>query len=192
MIFLECFWGLQNVKTGILDLSAFIAILLQKNELQKLQKDFCVDVNVDTRTGRITLHGLMEDVMDASEKVHNIIRKAEAIQQDKHTAEMMADMVEWCFLDASTVPSKLEKYPANINLQLEKALMNQESKTSFCDDQGNRYIVDLTSYEEYPEGDVTDVVKVLRKSKITGEFIYEFHVYFLSHLVWWVMGITIA
>lgn len=61
--------------------SAFIVILLQKNELQKLQKDFDVDVNLETRIGRITLHGLIEDLMDASEKVHNIIRKAESIQQ---------------------------------------------------------------------------------------------------------------
>lgn len=85
--------------------------------MEKIQKDFGVDVNVETRIGRITLHGLMEDVMDASEKVHNIIRKAESIQQEKQAAEMMADMVEWCFLDASTVPSRLEKYPVNINLQ---------------------------------------------------------------------------
>lgn len=66
---------------GLLVLSAFIVILLQKNELQKLQKDFDVDVNLETRIGRITLHGLIEDLMDASEKVHNIIRKAESIQQ---------------------------------------------------------------------------------------------------------------
>lgn len=150
--------------------------------MEKIQKDFGVDVNVETRIGRITLHGLIEDVMDASEKVHNIIRKAEAIQQDKQAAEMMADMVEWCFLDTSTVPSKLEKYPANINLQLEKALRKQESKTSFCDAQGNRYIVDLTSYEEYPEGDDTDIVKVIRKSKIDGKFIQYFHVY--SYSTW--------
>lgn len=150
---------------------------MQKNELQKLQKDFCVDVNVETRIGRITLQGLIEDVMDASEKVNNIIRKAEAIPQEMQAAKMMADMVEWCFLDTSTVPSRLEKYPANINLQLEKALRKQESETSFCDVQGMKYIVDLTSYEEYPEGDRTDVVKILRKSNISGGLIYEFHVY---------------
>lgn len=156
---------------------SFIVFLLQKNELQKLQKDFGVDVNVETRIGRITLHGLMKDVMNASEKVCYMIRKAEAIQQEKQAAEMMTDMVEWCFLDTDSVPPKLEKYPANINLQLEKALRKQKSKTSFCDAQGNIYIVDLTSYEEYPEGDRTDVVKMLRKSNISGEFIYEFHVY---------------
>lgn len=159
------------------NMPSFIVFLLQKNELHKLQKDFGVDVNVETRIGRITLHGLMKDVMNASEKVCYMIRKAEAIQQEKQAAEMMADMVIWCFLDTDSVPPKLEKYPANINLQLEKALRKQESKTSFCDAQGNIYIVDLTSYEENPEGDRTDVVKILRKSNISGEFIYEFHVY---------------
>lgn len=77
---------------GLLVLNAFIVILLQKNELQKLQKDFGVDVNVETRIGRITLHGLIEDVMNASEKVYNMMRKAETIRQEKQAAEMMADI----------------------------------------------------------------------------------------------------
>lgn len=140
----------------------------QKNEIQNLQKAHDVDVSVETRIGRITVRGLVEDVMNASEKVHQMIRKAEAIQQEKQAAEMMSAMVEWCFLDAGSIPSKLEKYPPNINLQLEKALRKQEPKTSFCDSQGVKYIVDFTTYEEYPESDPSDSVKVIRKSKIDG------------------------
>lgn len=165
---------MQIIKAGLLVLSAFIVILLQKNELQKLQKDFDVNVKVENRIGRITLQGLVQDVMNASEKVHYIIRKAETEKQKQHekqAAEMVANTVEWCFLNAGSVPPQLEKYPAHINLQLEKALRNMASKTSFCDAQGNIYIVDLTSYEEYPEGDEKDAVKVLRKSKASGEFI---------------------
>lgn len=140
---------------------------MQKNEIQNLQKAHDVDVSVETRIGRITVHGLLEDVMNASEKVHQMIRKAEAIQQEKQGAEMMADLVEWCFLNAGSVPSKLEKYPPNINLQLEEAFMIQESKT-FCDAQGVKYIVDFTTWEEYPESDPSDTVKVIRKSKFDG------------------------
>lgn len=145
-----------------------LTISLQKNEIQNLQKAHDVDVSVETRIGRITVRGLIEDVMNASEKVHQMIRKAEAIQQDKQAAEMMAAMVEWCFLDAGSIPSKLEKYPPNINLQLEKALRKQEPKTSFCDSKGVKYIVDFTTYEEYPESDPSDSVKVIRKSKLDG------------------------
>lgn len=141
---------------------------MQKNEIQNLQKAHNVDVSVETRIGRITVRGLLEDVLNASEKVHQMIRKAEAIQQEKQSVEMMADLVEWCFLDACSVPSKLEKYPPHINLQLEKALRKQESKTTFCDAQGVKYIVDFTTYEEYPESDRSDIVKVIRKSKFDG------------------------
>lgn len=143
-------------------------VFLQANEILKIQEDFCVDVNVEARIGRITLHGFEEDVSNAIDKVHAINRNAVAAQEAE---KMMASMVEWCFLDASNVSSKLKKYPANINLQLEKALMKLESKTSFCDAQGNTKIVDLTSYEEYSERDETNVVKVIRKCKIEGEII---------------------
>lgn len=157
-----------------------LTISLQKNEIENLQKAHDVDVSVETRIGRITVHGLIEDVMNAPEKVHQMIWKActEAIQQEKQAAEMMAAMVEWCFLDASSIPSKLQKYPSNINLQLEKALRKQEPKTSFCDSQGVKYIVDFTTYEEYLESDPSDSVKVIRKSKIDGLLKILLSVYF--------------
>lgn len=126
-----------------------------------------VDVSVESRVGRIQLHGLLEDVMNASEMIHKVIRDAEKNRQEKQAAELMASMVEWCFLD-TTVGNDLTKYPPAINMQLEKALRNQETRTSFLDAQGKKYIVDLTTYEEYPEDDVTDTVKVIRKSKLDG------------------------
>lgn len=143
-------------------------ILPQNSDIGKLQNDLGVEVKVEPRLGRITIQGLIEDVMSASDKINNMIRKADAIQQEKQSAEMIASMVEWCFLDTGSVPPKLEKYPSHINLKLEKALRNQESSTSFKDSDGNEYIVDLTTYEEYPEGDRKDVVKVIRRSKIDG------------------------
>lgn len=106
--------------------------------------------------------------MNASEKIHHVIRKAEFLQQEKQAAEMLADIVEWSFLNRGNIHSKLEKYPPNINLQLEKAYRKQKSKASFCDPQGFKFIVDLATYEEYPESDPSDSVKVFRKSKIDG------------------------
>lgn len=58
----------------------FIVFFLQKNEFQKFQKDFGVDVNVEIRIGRIILYGLMKDVMNVLEKVCYMIRKVEVIQ----------------------------------------------------------------------------------------------------------------
>ena len=126
-----------------------------------------MDVSVESRVGRIQLHGLLEDVMNATEKIHKVIRAAEKNRQEKQAAELMASMVEWCFLD-TTAGNDLTKYPPDINMQLEKALRNQETRTSFKDAQGKKYIADLTTYEEYPEDDTSDTVKVIRKSKLDG------------------------
>jgi hypothetical protein len=134
-----------------------------------LKNSFDVDVTIEPRIGRIIVHGLMEDVMDAADKVHAVIRRADAARQEKQAAEIMADMVEWCFLEITPKGQQLENYPPDINMKLEKALRNQESEISFFDSQGKRYIVDLTNYEEYPEDDKTDVVKVIRKNKIDSE-----------------------
>lgn len=138
-------------------------------KIKQLKETYDVDVTVEPRIGRIVVKGLMEDVMNASDKVHEVIRRADAVQQEKQAAEIMADMVEWCFIEITSKGQQLEKYPPDINMQLEKALRNQESDISFRDRDGKRYIVDLTTYEEYPEDDKTDVVKVIRKNKIDSK-----------------------
>jgi hypothetical protein len=40
---------------------------------------------------------------------------------------------------------------------------------SFYSQDGSKYVIDLNSYEEYPEDDPKDSVQVLRKSKIKGK-----------------------
>ncbi|XP_062611964.1 protein mono-ADP-ribosyltransferase PARP14-like [Saccostrea cucullata] len=140
----------------------------QESEIQQLKEKLDVDVTVEKRVGRIILQGLTSDIMEASEKVHRLLRQADAVRQEKQAAEMMASMVEWCFIEITNTGQKLEPYPADINMQLEKALRKQEAKASFKDAQGNKYIVDLAAYEEYPESDPTDIVKVIRKNKISG------------------------
>lgn len=131
-----------------------------------------VDVLVEKRVGQIQLHGLLEDVMNASDQVYKVIRHAEKNRQEEQAAELTVSMVEWCFLD-NTCSNDLIKYPPDINLQLEKALRFQESRTSFLDAQGKRYIVDLTTYEEYPEDDISDIVKVIRRSKLNGMWFWQ-------------------
>ncbi|XP_061194487.1 protein mono-ADP-ribosyltransferase PARP14-like [Saccostrea echinata] len=140
----------------------------QESEIQQLKDKFDVDVTVEKRVGRIILQGLTSDIMEASEKVHKLLRQADAVRQEKQAAEMMASMVEWCFIEITSAGQKLEPYPPEINMQLEKALRKQESEISFKDAQGVKYIVDLAAYEEYPESDPTDIVKVIRKNKISG------------------------
>lgn len=140
-------------------------------EIIKLRENGVV-VLVEKRVGQIKLHGLLEDVMNASEKVYKVIRHAEMNRQQEQAAELTVSMVEWCFLD-NTGSNDLIKYPPDINLQLEKALSFQEPRTSFLDDQGKKYIVDLTTYEEYPEDDTRDIVKVIRRSKLNGMWFWQ-------------------
>ncbi|CAG2200839.1 PARP10_14_15 [Mytilus edulis] len=65
-----------------------------------------------------------------------------------------------------TRKKKLFEYPSDVNLILESALKEQKTEASFSDTNGNKYIVDLNAYEEYPADDPTDKVQVLRKSKL--------------------------
>nr|XP_022324016.1 zinc-binding protein A33-like [Crassostrea virginica] len=160
-------WLESDFKTKIFEESIIKSLTAsQEMEIIRLRQNG-VDVSVEKRVGQIRLHGLLDDVINASEKVYKVIRDAEKNLQEKQAAELLASMVEWCFLD-TTDSNNLTVYPPNISMQLEKAFVNQETKVSFLDDQGKKYIVDLTTYEEYPEDDTRDIVKVIRRSKLDG------------------------
>ena len=126
---------------------------------------------MEKRIGRIRLEGLVEDIMKAGDTVHRMIRQADVKRQEESEAELLANMVEWCFIDITQDGQTLEKYPPNINRLLEKALRNQQADAKFNDNQGVEYVVDFGTYEEYPKTDPTDRVKVIRKSKVDGRYL---------------------
>ncbi|KAK3094887.1 hypothetical protein FSP39_007507 [Pinctada imbricata] len=140
----------------------------QERELKHLESSFDVAVNFEKRIGRIRIEGLPEDLMSATDKIHIMIRKADNKRQEEAEAQLLADMVEWCFIDVTSDGQTLEKYPPSINRLLERALRKQESAATFTDNQGVEYVVDFQNYEEYPKNDPTDTVTVIRRSKVDG------------------------
>lgn len=104
------------------------------------------------------------------EHANHIIKTAEQAKQTRQKAKLVTDMVQWHYMSEDKGEKKLVEYPPEVNLILETTLKDQKTDASFYDQNGNRYIVDFNSYEEYPADDPTDKVQVLRKSKLVGEY----------------------
>ncbi|XP_052088539.1 protein mono-ADP-ribosyltransferase PARP14-like isoform X3 [Mytilus californianus] len=138
----------------------------QINEVKKLEATGKVEVTVDTSKGEMRLRGFTKHVSDAIEQANDIIKTAEQAKQTRQKAKLVTDMVQWHYMEEDKGEKKLVEYPPEVNLILETALKDQKKDASFYDQNGNKYVVDFNSYEEYPADDPTDKVQVLRKSKL--------------------------
>ncbi|CAG2225270.1 PARP10_14_15 [Mytilus edulis] len=139
----------------------------QEAKIMKVEETCEVEIEFNRRIGRIKVRGLIENLSEAMDDVHKILRDFDRQKQKQQHAKLVADMVQWYFISVEDTGQKLEEYPAEVNLLLEQALKNNEPQAFFLDNSGNKYIVDFTDYEEYPEDDPSDTVAVLRKSKMT-------------------------
>ncbi|VDI32296.1 poly [ADP-ribose] polymerase 10/14/15 [Mytilus galloprovincialis] len=141
----------------------------QKSEVKNLEASGKIKVTLDTTKGEIKIRGLKHHISEAFDEVHDIIRDAERAKQTMQKAKLVTDMVQWYFMEEDKGKKKLVEYPPDVNLILESALKDQKTEASFSDTNGNKYIVDLNAYEEYPADDPTDIVQVLRKSKLVDQ-----------------------
>ncbi|XP_071137980.1 protein mono-ADP-ribosyltransferase PARP14-like isoform X2 [Mytilus edulis] len=141
----------------------------QKSEVKNLEASGKIKVTLDTTKGEIKIRGLKHHISEAFDEVHHIIRDAERAKQTMQKAKLVTDMVQWYYMEEDKGKKKLVEYPSDVNLILESALKEQKTEASFSDTTGNKYIVDLNAYEEYPADDPTDKVQVLRKSKLVDQ-----------------------
>ncbi|XP_052088524.1 protein mono-ADP-ribosyltransferase PARP14-like isoform X2 [Mytilus californianus] len=141
----------------------------QKSEVKNLEASGKIKVTLDTSKGEIKIRGLKHHISDAFNEVHHIIRDAETAKQTMQKAKLVTDMVQWYYMEEDKGKKKLVEYPSDVNLILESALKDQKTQASFSDTNGNKYIVDLNAYEEYPADNVNDKVQVLRKSKLVDQ-----------------------
>ncbi|XP_071171106.1 uncharacterized protein [Mytilus edulis] len=133
----------------------------QEAIIRKLEETCEVEIEFDKKMGRIKVRGLIENLSEAVDEFHKILRDVDRQKQTQQHAMLVADMVQWYFISEQ----KQEKYPPEVNLILEQALKNNDRQASFYDNSENKYIVDLNTYTEFPENDPNDIVTVLRKSK---------------------------
>jgi len=138
-----------------------VHFVFQEGRIKKLEDTCEVDIELHKRLGRIVIRGLPENLSEAVGDVHKIILDVDRQKQKHQHAQLVKDMVQWYFISVEDTGQTLEQ-----------ALKNNDPQAFFLDNNGNKYIVDFTTYEEFPEDDPKDTVAVLRKSKMTGETIY--------------------
>lgn len=146
-------------------------VLFQISDVNKLDETGTVKVVIDKDKGQIKLQGLISNVSDAVSEANDIIRSADHAKQTGQIEKIVTDMVQWYYLEEDKTKNKktLKEYPPEVNLILETALKDQKKMVSFYSQDGSKYVIDLNSYEEYPEDDPKDSVQVLRKSKLKGK-----------------------
>ena len=123
---------------------------------------------MDKAKNIIKLYGTNENLMSASDAVHKVIREAEKNKQAKQEAELVMEMVQWCYLDTGADKVDRVDYPPNVNLIIEKAFRNKEQVAKFKDNGENEYTVSFANMEEFPSKAPEDKVQVMRREKLKG------------------------
>ncbi|VDI25021.1 Hypothetical predicted protein, partial [Mytilus galloprovincialis] len=139
----------------------------QIDELQQILVSSGVEISLKKNLGRIKITGLPENITQALQEIYTFLRRTEEMRYAEEHANLVSEMVEWSYLEVDIDGEKLIEYPRQINLLLEQAVRNNKATAEFHDDQGNKYIVDFNSYEEYLESNPSEAVKVIRRNKLS-------------------------
>ena len=101
-------------------------------------------------------------------KFYRFLRDVERGELQKNHAEMLKNVVQWYYIEITDVGRKLEAYSVHLNYMIEQAFKNQKPNYQFQDKDGDNYIVDFKTMDEYPEKDPTDTCAVVRRDLIKG------------------------
>lgn len=80
----------------------------QIRQIHEVGHQFKVEINIRKAAGQVRIDGLQNEVFDATQMISNLLRKAEHKRQEALTATMLANMVQWSYLEVS--------YPHNNNM----------------------------------------------------------------------------
>ncbi|XP_046369034.2 protein mono-ADP-ribosyltransferase PARP14-like [Haliotis rufescens] len=136
----------------------------QIERVNKLQNQHGVQVNVNKRVGRIVVTGLLNNVSDACNFIHKMIRDVEREIQEKEYAEALEKVVQWYFMDKDeeTANEVMTKYDTLMNAMLEKAFKKGETTRLVHDD----FVFDFNDWVEYPVDNDDDKVKIIRRDLV--------------------------
>ena len=140
----------------------------QIKALQDLSERYDVEVEIFQDQGKVVLSGPKDEISDASDTVHKILRDADHHVQNKLQAKLISDYVQWYYIDTDD-KKELIDYPDHINLVIEKAYRNKDKEVKFSDTAGVEYIINFNNMEEYPSDDKSDVTTVTRRDKIESK-----------------------
>ena len=75
------------------------------------------------------------------------------------------------------------EYEPRENHTIEMAFQGKKRQAEIKDNAGNVYIIDFNSMREYPKGDISDFVSVMRRDKIKGLFTRDVKLPLLSEIL---------
>lgn len=73
----------------------------QIRQIHEVGRQFKVEIIIRKAAGQVRIDGLQNEVFDATQMISNLLRKAEHKRQEALTAAMLANMVQWSYLDVS-------------------------------------------------------------------------------------------
>lgn len=135
-------------------------------QIYALMKEFKVEISVQKARGQVQVNGLQNDVFEATQRISHILRQAERSRQELQAASMLANMVQWSFLEILPTGAKSVEYNQRENQIIELAFQNKKKNVELTDEDGNVYVVDFDSMMEYSITNPSDAVSVLRQDKI--------------------------
>nr|KAG5703385.1 hypothetical protein BaRGS_023432 [Batillaria attramentaria] len=129
-----------------------------------------VELRISPTADQITLRGDHSGIFDAMDDINHILNTAKENRQQKRAATLIANIVQWYFLEITSTGPEQREYGQRENHTLEEAFQSGQKTVKLTDTAGTAYVVDFDKMVEYPDDAPEDVVSVIRRDKITGDW----------------------
>ncbi|XP_060593079.1 protein mono-ADP-ribosyltransferase PARP14-like isoform X3 [Ruditapes philippinarum] len=134
-------------------------------EIKNVATKHHLDVKVKSSKGIIQIAGISANVSKAADNIHRILRHAVTVEQERKTAELMINLVQWSYIENEDIGQTLKPYDKELNYKIESAYLSKAGCVKFRADKVN-YVLDFAKMEEYPEDDQTDTIIVIRRDLV--------------------------
>ncbi|XP_063081155.1 protein mono-ADP-ribosyltransferase PARP14 isoform X2 [Cavia porcellus] len=129
-------------------------------ELNELQKRLNIIISLDQKRPFMEVSGISRDVMEARDKIEEMIKKARLAREEAKRADCVSEFIEWQYDDNNT-PHPFDKIT---NLQLEDA-KKRKNKSINIKINNQCYTVDLETCIATSQGGHSFTVRRLTKSE---------------------------
>jgi len=137
----------------------------QRKELEKLP--MLVEMKLDQKEGIIVIKGERSNVLDAKSEIQKLLLRFSKDRHDTEHAKSLKDTIEWVYEELVDSTPSYKPYGELISYRMEIAYKNDE-KTFYFYDKGAEYVIDFDKWEEYPQSDRANIVRVMRREVFKG------------------------
>ncbi|XP_060585886.1 protein mono-ADP-ribosyltransferase PARP14-like isoform X2 [Ruditapes philippinarum] len=134
-------------------------------EIKNVATKHHLDIKVESSKGIIQISGISANVSKAADNIHRILRHAVTVEQERKTADLMINLVQWSYIENEDTGQTLKPYDKELNYKIESAYLSKADCVKFRADKIN-YVLDFSKMEEYPEDDQNDTVTVIRRDLV--------------------------